>query len=89
MKVVRCRDSRGFEAHAAAVAAGYERLEGSWAGGWKPTGELIEPAEWLPPVEPAAILCVGLNYRRHAEETGAKLPPFPVLFMKNPAAAIG
>lgn len=40
----------------------------------------------LAPVEPTAILCIGLNYRQHAAETGAEIPQFPVLFMKNPAA---
>jgi 2-keto-4-pentenoate hydratase/2-oxohepta-3-ene-1,7-dioic acid hydratase in catechol pathway len=40
----------------------------------------------LAPVAPAAFFCIGLNYRRHAEEGKAQLPQFPVLFMKNPAA---
>lgn len=31
---------------------------------------------------PGKILCVGLNYRQHAAETGAKEPPFPILFSK-------
>jgi len=35
---------------------------------------------------PAAILAIGLNYRRHAEETGAGVPTHPVLFMKMPGA---
>ncbi len=35
-----------------------------------------------------AIFCIGLNYRKHAEETKAKIPEFPVVFMKSPASAI-
>lgn len=31
---------------------------------------------------PGKIICVGLNYRKHAEETGAPIPDFPVLFSK-------
>ena len=31
---------------------------------------------------PGKILCVGLNYRRHAEETNAAIPTSPVLFSK-------
>lgn len=31
---------------------------------------------------PGKIICVGLNYRRHAEETGAAIPSTPVLFSK-------
>src|ERR1700733_10645270 len=38
----------------------------------------------LAPVEPPVILCIGLNYRKHAAETGAKIPEYPVLFMKSP-----
>ncbi|WP_447971035.1 fumarylacetoacetate hydrolase family protein [Nitrospira sp. M1] len=36
----------------------------------------------LAPIVPPTILCIGLNYRAHAEETGAKLPEHPVLFIK-------
>lgn len=38
---------------------------------------------------PPVIFCIGLNYRRHAEETKAKLPQFPIVFMKSPASVIG
>ncbi len=43
----------------------------------------------LAPFKPVAILCIGLNYGMHAEETGMPLPEHPVLFMKNPAAVTG
>jgi 2-keto-4-pentenoate hydratase/2-oxohepta-3-ene-1,7-dioic acid hydratase in catechol pathway len=43
-------------------------------------------ARLLAPVVPSAIFCIGLNYRRHAEETRAAIPQWPVLFMKSPAA---
>ena len=51
--------------------------------------EELEPIRWLPPIEPRAILCIGLNYRRHAEESNAQIPENPVVFMKNPCAAVG
>lgn len=35
---------------------------------------------------PGKIVCVGLNYRRHAEETGIPVPEVPVLFSKFPNA---
>jgi 2-keto-4-pentenoate hydratase/2-oxohepta-3-ene-1,7-dioic acid hydratase in catechol pathway len=38
----------------------------------------------LAPVVPPVILCIGLNYRKHAAETGAKIPEYPVLFLKSP-----
>lgn len=71
------------------AGGGWEKLEGSWEEGWKRSGCSVEPAQWLPPVNPTAIFGVGLNYRRHAEETGARLPGLPVLFFKNPASATG
>jgi 2-keto-4-pentenoate hydratase/2-oxohepta-3-ene-1,7-dioic acid hydratase in catechol pathway len=40
----------------------------------------------MAPLDPRAILCIGLNYRKHAEETKAALPEHPVLFMKSPGA---
>ena len=41
--------------------------------------------------KPGKIVCVGLNYRRHAEESGAAIPETPVLFSKygNTVAAHG
>lgn len=52
-------------------------------------GEVVEPKRWLPPVPPRAILCIGANYAEHAAESGAPVPEYPILFMKNPNAAIG
>jgi 2-keto-4-pentenoate hydratase/2-oxohepta-3-ene-1,7-dioic acid hydratase in catechol pathway len=38
---------------------------------------------------PSKIVCVGLNFRDHAAETGAKLPPEPMLFTKATTALAG
>jgi 2-keto-4-pentenoate hydratase/2-oxohepta-3-ene-1,7-dioic acid hydratase in catechol pathway len=39
--------------------------------------------EWGPSVtEPNKIICVGLNYRKHADETNAPYPEVPILFNK-------
>ncbi len=44
----------------------------------------------LPPVpEPSKIICVGRNYRDHAEEQHAKLPARPLLFSKAPSCLQG
>jgi 2-keto-4-pentenoate hydratase/2-oxohepta-3-ene-1,7-dioic acid hydratase in catechol pathway len=53
--------------------------------GLKDTGRQVRVTKLLPLIQPAAILCIGLNYHEHAKETGAELPTYPVLFMKNPA----
>lgn len=40
-------------------------------------------AKYLPPVpNPGKILCIGLNYRKHAEETGSKIPDYPLVFTR-------
>ena len=63
--------------------------------------ENVDAADWLldetslqfgPCVpNPGKIICVGLNYRRHAAESGATVPETPVLFSKfnNAVAAYG
>ncbi|MEQ4304708.1 fumarylacetoacetate hydrolase family protein [Plantactinospora sp. B6F1] len=42
-----------------------------------------------PPLRPGKIICIGLNYRDHAAETGAPLPAEPVIFMKAPDTVVG
>lgn len=42
-----------------------------------------------PIARPGKIVCVGLNYRDHAAETGAAIPGEPVLFMKDPSTVVG
>jgi 2-keto-4-pentenoate hydratase/2-oxohepta-3-ene-1,7-dioic acid hydratase in catechol pathway len=42
------------------------------------------------PIEnPSKIICVGLNYRDHCEETGTPIPEKPIFFCKFPSAIIG
>lgn len=66
-------------------------LEGEPGGSLRPTGRRVPlaGARLLAPCRPSKIVCVGLNYRDHAEELGEKLPERPVLFLKPPSAVIG
>jgi 2-keto-4-pentenoate hydratase/2-oxohepta-3-ene-1,7-dioic acid hydratase in catechol pathway len=41
------------------------------------------------PVTPSKLVCIGLNYRDHAEETGQEIPTAPVVFAKFTSALIG
>jgi 2-keto-4-pentenoate hydratase/2-oxohepta-3-ene-1,7-dioic acid hydratase in catechol pathway len=92
MRILRYRDPEGAIHHARLHADGSrERLEGDLLGqpgaaGLQPTGEAAEVAQLLAPVAPRAILCIGVNYRRHAAEFGSAIPQRPVLFMKAPSA---
>ena len=46
-------------------------------------GVPVEGLELLPPLtRPGKILCIGLNYRAHAEEQGAEPPETPTFFAK-------
>jgi len=43
-----------------------------------------------PPIcRPSKIICIGLNFRDHAAETGAKIPTEPVIFFKSTTALQG
>jgi 2-keto-4-pentenoate hydratase/2-oxohepta-3-ene-1,7-dioic acid hydratase (catechol pathway) len=47
-----------------------------------------EEVEFLPPVTPSKIVCVGRNYAEHAAELGNEVPKEPLLFLKAPSALI-
>lgn len=49
----------------------------------------INEVDILPPVRPSKIVCVGLNYRDHAQELNMDLPDEPVLFIKPSTSVIG
>ncbi len=57
---------------------------------WEPEGTVgLKHAELLNPVVPTKIVCVGLNYRGHAEELGIPIPEEPVIFLKPPTSVNG
>jgi len=98
MPLMRYLDPEGLVHHARGDGNGrWERLGAPQSGfgqeqgddllsELRPTGEEARIAKLLAPLQPTAIFCIGLNYRRHAAETGAALPEWPVLFMKSPGA---
>ena len=42
-----------------------------------------------PIARPSKIICIGLNYRKHAEEAGMPVPEAPILFMKASSSLCG
>ncbi|MFA0833155.1 MAG: fumarylacetoacetate hydrolase family protein [Methanobacterium formicicum] len=48
----------------------------------------LDEVKILPPVQPSKVVCVGLNYRDHAEELNMNLPEEPILFLKPPSTVI-
>jgi 2-keto-4-pentenoate hydratase/2-oxohepta-3-ene-1,7-dioic acid hydratase in catechol pathway len=49
----------------------------------------LDDVDLLAPCRPSKMLCLGLNYRDHAEEMGKPLPEEPVLFLKPATALAG
>ncbi len=49
----------------------------------------IEDVSILTPVVPSKVVCVGLNYRDHAEELKMPIPDEPILFLKPSTSVIG
>ncbi len=87
MKILRYQNAAGEIGYAQQAAdSTATKLTGDLFTGLSATTTPADVAKVLAPLEPRAILCIGLNYRKHAAETNAPLPQYPVLFMKNPAA---
>ena len=87
MKIIRYQSPAGTIGFAQQHADGTAtKLRGALGEKLEPTGEPAEIAKLLAPLEPRALVCIGLNFRQHAAETNAPLPKVPVVFFKNPAA---
>jgi 2-keto-4-pentenoate hydratase/2-oxohepta-3-ene-1,7-dioic acid hydratase in catechol pathway len=87
MRLVRFLDPRGQIRYGSLQPDGSAWLvEGDIYGAFTVTHQRAEIAKLLAPVAPTAFFCIGLNYRKHAEEGKSPIPQWPVLFMKNPAA---
>mmetsp|Transcript_136216 Transcript_136216/g.236843 ORF Transcript_136216/g.236843 Transcript_136216/m.236843 type:complete len:284 (-) Transcript_136216:42-893(-) len=91
VRIARFQDASG------AVSYGLMHADGSltYAEGCPFTGTLTDTkraataTKFLTPVEPKALLCIGLNYRSHADELKLPYPKNPVVFMKPLTCAAG
>ncbi|XKK60682.1 fumarylacetoacetate hydrolase family protein [Streptomyces sp. ARC32] len=68
---------------------GVDRVRHALADGALPGFDPVGRRIGAPVARPGKVVCVGLNYRDHAEETGADAPERPVVFMKDPATVVG
>lgn len=66
-------------------------IVGTPFGTYTTTGKRIDfsSVRLLAPCEPTKAICIGLNYRDHAEEVGIALPASPVVFLKPSSSIIG
>lgn len=86
MKIIRYLTDSNEIRYGVQDESGVREIDGDLFGDFSVTERRAKVLKLLAPIVPASILCIGLNYRRHAEETGAKIPEYPVLFMKNIAS---
>ncbi len=83
----------GFPDVLSVIAAGadaFDRVR-RWADGAPPEADLdltVTPLT-APIVRPPKLICIGLNYRDHAEESKMAIPEVPTVFAKFPTAVIG
>jgi 2-keto-4-pentenoate hydratase/2-oxohepta-3-ene-1,7-dioic acid hydratase in catechol pathway len=87
MKIVRYVDGAGRARHGSEEGGRVREIEGDIFADFTVTDRTADVARRLAPLEPRQILCIGLNYRQHAAETGAKIPEYPILFFKGVNAA--
>jgi 2-keto-4-pentenoate hydratase/2-oxohepta-3-ene-1,7-dioic acid hydratase in catechol pathway len=87
MKLIRFENPDGNLRYGALQPDGSAlEIEGDIFGQFSVTSRKATVKKILAPLAPTNLLCIGLNYRRHAAEGKAKIPEFPVLFMKSTAA---
>jgi 2-keto-4-pentenoate hydratase/2-oxohepta-3-ene-1,7-dioic acid hydratase in catechol pathway len=84
MRIARVRTAAGKTLHAVLEGTTAFPIEGDIFGAWKKRGRPFPLAEvkLLAPLIPVNLLCLGKNYRAHAEGGGEAPPPAPLLFIK-------
>jgi 2-keto-4-pentenoate hydratase/2-oxohepta-3-ene-1,7-dioic acid hydratase in catechol pathway len=58
------------------------KIDGDLLGSYRVTDQKLRIEKLLAPLVPTDILCIGLNYREHAAESGSQVPANPMLFIK-------
>jgi 2-keto-4-pentenoate hydratase/2-oxohepta-3-ene-1,7-dioic acid hydratase in catechol pathway len=68
---------------------GIARLHDAVRSGDLPRLDTTDLRVGAPLRRPGKIVCIGLNYRNHAIESGMEIPGEPIVFMKAPNAVVG
>jgi 2-keto-4-pentenoate hydratase/2-oxohepta-3-ene-1,7-dioic acid hydratase in catechol pathway len=71
-----------------AASGGLDRARAAMAQGLA-AGRFVTGTLLAPIPRPPKVLCIGLNYRDHAKETGATIPSEPIVFSKFATAIMG
>ena len=83
MKIIRYEDPSGAFRYGCEESDGrVVELTGDLFSSAQKNGKRAEIKRRLAPVAPTNLIGIGLNYRKHAEESGAKIPERPIVFLK-------
>lgn len=82
MRLIRHLTASGPEYAALDSQGAARQISGDIFADFLVTDRVMTPGKLLAPIQPPNILCIGLNYRKHAQEGGRGTPERPVLFIK-------
>ena len=71
------------------AGGGVARVEDALSKGSLPEVSTDGVRLGAPIARPGKVVCIGLNYRDHAAETGQSIPERPIVFMKDPYTVVG
>lgn len=92
MKIFRCLTEDGqihYGLHSSENSGTMQILEGDIFTSFKPIDKYLKILTYLPPLVPPNIFALGFSYRRHAEEIGTDVSPYPVVFIKANTSLTG
>lgn len=91
MRIVRYAASFKTSAHGLFEDNVVYALDGNPFGKIEPGRRIgsLDALTLLAPCDPTKIVAIGRNYREHAAEHGAEIPPEPLIFLKPPSSIIG
>jgi 2-keto-4-pentenoate hydratase/2-oxohepta-3-ene-1,7-dioic acid hydratase in catechol pathway len=83
VKIIRYQDEATIKYASLQENGTALELEGDIFNAPQVTDSVAKVEKLLAPLTPTQLIGIGLNYRKHAEEAGAKIPDYPVVFMKS------
>jgi 2-keto-4-pentenoate hydratase/2-oxohepta-3-ene-1,7-dioic acid hydratase in catechol pathway len=92
MKIIRFitnNDQLSYGLHDPELPDQARIIQGDIFGKFRVTSKLSKIEQVLSPVFPCNILALGLNYRKHADETKVSYPDIPIVFIKATTSVVG
>jgi len=92
MKICRCLTEDGqihYGLQCSEAPGTIQVLEGNIFDSLQPTDKYLKIVTYLPPMAPPNIFALGFSYRKHADEIGTNVSPYPVVFIKANTSLTG